>query len=267
MQAAIPVALAWLLFAGTHIGLANVRVRRPLEARLGRAGFTLLFVAVASVTWALAIATYVVFQQQGAAGLALGRFPVALWPLVGAIVLGVVLMTSAFADYARSPFTLAGAGVREPHGLGRVTRHPFFVGVVLFGGAHALLATHLVGAVAMGGLALLAAFGAREQDRKLLALRGAPYADYLAATSTTPFAAILAGRQQLVWRELPVVHPLVGLAFAGALRAVHGSIFSQGGLYVIGAVVGGALLILVDEWRRQGRREPTRSQLPSPTPR
>ena len=253
MEAAIPVALAWLLFASTHIGLASVTVRRPLEARLGRWGFTILFVAVASVAWALAIATYVAFQQQGAPGLALGRFPGARWPLVGAIVLGVVLMTSSFAAYARSPYARAGEGVREPTGLGRVTRHPFFVGVVFLGGAHALLATHLVGAIAMGGLALLAGFGAREQDRKLLALRGAPYADYLAVTSSVPFAAILAGRQRLVSRELPIALPLLGLLFAWGLRAVHGGLFAHGGAYVIGAVLGGVLVILIDEWRR-GRR-------------
>ena len=66
--------------------------------------------------------------------------------------------------------------MREPRGLERVTRHPFFVGVALLGAAHALLAPRLVGAVAMGSLALLAGVGAWFQDRKLLALRGERYA-------------------------------------------------------------------------------------------
>ena len=84
-----------------------------------------------------------------------------------------------------------------------MTRHPFFVGLALFGAAHALLAPRLVGAVAMGSLALFAGVGAWLQDRKLLALRGEDYCDYLAVTSAIPFAAILAGRQRLVWGELP----------------------------------------------------------------
>jgi len=253
MEPALRVALVSLLFAATHVGLASLPVRRRLVARCGRRGFTWLFAAVASVCWALAVSTYAGVQHDGAPGLALGRFEAARWLLVGANVLGVVLMTSAFAGYDRSPYALAGEDVREPYGLGRVTRHPFFVGVVLLGGAHALLATRLVGAVVMGGLALVAGVGAWHQDRKLLALRGAPYAEYLAATSAVPFAAILAGRQRLVWSELPVVLPLVGLALAWGLRTVHASLFARGGAYVIGAVVGGALVILVGEWRRERR--------------
>ena len=259
MEPALRVALVSLLFAATHVGLASLPVRRRLVARWGRRGFTWLFAAVASVCWALAVSTYAAVQQDGAPGLALGRFEAARWLLVGASVLGVVLMTSAFAGYDRSPYALAGEDVSEPYGLGRVTRHPFFVGVVLLGGAHALLATRLVGAVAMGGLALVAGVGAWHQDRKLLALRGAPYEEYLAATSAVPFAAILAGRQRLVWSELPVVLPLVGLALAWGLRAVHASLFARGGAYVIGAVVGGALVILVGEWRRERR-----AALPTP---
>jgi uncharacterized membrane protein len=162
-------------------------------------------------------------------------------------------MTASFAGYARSPYASQGEGVREPYGLGRVTRHPFFAGAVLFGAAHALLATRLVGAVAMAGLALVAGVGAWHQDRKLLRLRGAPYAEYLAATSALPFAAILAGRQRLAWSELPVGLSLLGLALAWTLRAVHASLFAYGGAFVIGAVVGGAGAILASEWRRDRR--------------
>ena len=55
-----------------------------------------------------------------------------------------------------------------------MTRHPFFVGVALLASAHVLLATRLVGAVFFAGLAALAILGARHQDRKILARRGAP---------------------------------------------------------------------------------------------
>ena len=253
MEPALAVALVWLVFAASHIGLASPRIRSPLVARLGRWGFQGLFVAVASLAWTLAVSTYAALQHEGAAGLALGRFEPARSLLVGAVVLGVVLMASAFADYGRSPYALAGERAREAHGLARVTRHPFFVGMLLFAGAHALLATRLVGTLAMGGLALLAGLGAWHQDRKLLVLRGETYADYLATTSAVPFAAILAGRQRLVLSELPVALPLVGLALAYALRAVHAGVFAHRGAYVIGAVVGGALFILIGEWRRERR--------------
>jgi len=253
MEPALRVAMAWLLFAAGHIGLAALPVRGALVRRLGRWGFIAAYTAVASLTFALAIWTYAAQRLQGAPGLALGRSGLAEVTLTSAVVLGVVLMLASFAGYQRSPMSLTSGQASEPHGLARVTRHSFFVGVILFAGAHALLASRLAGAVGMAGLALFAAIGAWHQDRKLLALRGESYQGYLAATSVVPFAAILAGRQRLVWRELPLAGFAVGLVAAYLLRVAHAGIFDHGGAYVIGTVVGGALLILVAELRRDRR--------------
>jgi uncharacterized membrane protein len=247
------VALAFLPFAATHLGLAWPPLRQVLVARLGRWGFTVLFSCVAWLTFGVAVSSYAAHAGAGPAGLALGVHAGVREALIAAIALGAMLMSGSFAGYARSPYGLAGERVREPHGLERVTRHPFFVGFALFCAAHALLATRAVGAVWMASLALFAAAGARLQDRKLLALRGEPYAAYLAATSSVPFAAILAGRQRVAWGELPYVMLLLGLALAWSLRAVHAHLFDHGGLYVIAAFVVGPLLILVGEWRRDRR--------------
>ena len=220
MDPVLRVALCFGLFAATHLGLGSPRVRIFLIARLGRWGFTALFTLVAWLTFGFAISSYAAHAGEGPAGLALGASAGARIALIAAITLGVMLMTGAFATYSQSPFALAGQRVREPRGLERVTRHPFFVGLSLLGAAHALLAPRLVGAVAMGSLALVAGVGAWFQDRKLLALRGQGYRDYLAVTSAIPFAAILAGRQQLVWAELPYRH---AAARARAHRAAAGS--------------------------------------------
>ncbi len=253
MDPVLRVALCFGLFAATHLGLGSPRVRGALIARLGRWGFTALFTLVAWATFGLAIASYAAVAGEGPAGFALGASAAARIALITAIALGVMLMTGAFATYSQSPFALAGEKVREPRGLERVTRHPFFVGLVLFGAAHALLAPRLVGAVAMGSLALVAGVGAWFQDRKLLALRGDDYRDYLAVTSAIPFAAILARRQRLVWGELPYRTLLLGLALTWGLRAVHEHVFDHGGAYVIAAVVLGPLLILLSELRREHR--------------
>ena len=84
----------------------------------------------------------------------------------------------------------------------RITRHAFFWGLGMLAIAHALLATRLVGTVLFTGVALVAIGGSYHQDRKLLARIGRPYADYLAATSAVPFAAIVAGRQRFPWTDL-----------------------------------------------------------------
>ena len=253
MDPVLRVGLGFGLFAATHIGLALPSVRGVLVARLGRWGFTGLFVLVAWVTFGIAISSYAAHAGEGPAGLALGAIPSARLALIAAIAMGVMLMTGAFAGYGRSPFALGGEEVREPRGLERVTRHPFFVGVVLLGAAHALLAPRLVGAIATGSLALVAGVGTWFQDRKLLALRGQGYRDFLAATSSIPFAAILAGRQRLVWGELPFATLLLGLALVWALRAVHAHLFDHGGAYVIAVMILGPLLILHSEWRRDQR--------------
>jgi len=253
MDPVLRVALAFGLFAATHLGLAWPPVRRALVARLGRWGFMGLFTLVAWVTFGAAIATYAAHASEGPAGLALGADPAARLVLVAAIAAGAMLMSGAFAGYTRSPYSSGGELVREARGLERVTRHPFFVGTALLGGAHALLATRGVGATLMGSLALFALLGAWFQDRKLLALRGEPYAAYLAASSTLPFAAIFAGRQRLVWAELPYGMLVLGLALAWILRAVHEQLFDHGGAYVIAALVIGPLVILHAEWRRDRR--------------
>jgi uncharacterized membrane protein len=261
MDPVLSVAAALTLFAATHLGLAWLPVRRVLVARLGPWGFTLFFSLVAWITFGMVISTYAAHADEGPAGLALGAAPGAVrWALIAAVAAGFMLMTGAFAGYGRSPYAIGGDCVREPRGLERVTRHPFFAGVVLLGGAHALLATRQVGAVAMGGIALVALAGAWLQDRKLLAQRGEPYADFLAVTSTLPFAAIAAGRQRLVWSELPYGTLLLGLAFAWALRAVHAHIFDHGGAWAIALLVIGPLVIIADGWRRERR-----SRRPAPT--
>ena len=253
MDPSFSVLLAFLPFALSHIGLGVPAVRSALVERLGIWGFTWLFFAVAALTFALAISTYAGLQGTGTPGPALGEVPVLRELLIGAVVLGIVLMTASLAEFGGSPYSISSAGVAEPTGLSRVTRHPFFVGVGLLGVGHALLATHLPATVAMGFLGVFALVGAHFQDRKLLVQRGSTYAEYVRATSFVPFAAILAGRQHLVVRELSVAGIGIGLGLAWGLRFAHAHVFDAGGAYVIGTTVGGALLILATQGRRMRR--------------
>jgi uncharacterized membrane protein len=234
-----------MLFGGTHLGLASRRVRGALVGRLGEAGFTRLFSAVAAGSFALLVVGYAAYRLVGPPGPGLGAVGALRTPLVVSVVLGIVLMAAAFESYPRAPMAIGARPekFREPRGIERVTRHPFFVGLVLFALPHAALATRLVGTLFAAGFVLLAAVGARRQDRKLLARHGAPYARYLAATSGVPFAAILSGRQRLVWRELPFASLAIGCVLAAALRTLHEGIFAWGGAFVILVVVGGAALL------------------------
>ncbi len=120
--------------------------------------------------------------------------------------------------------------------------------------AHALLASRLVGTVFFTGFLLLSTLGPLHQRRKLLARHGQPFRDYLDATSALPFAAIIAGRQRLVWKEIRPTAVVGGLVLAVALSVFHGQIFSFGGAYVIVTFVGGAGVLIVQSWRQDRRR-------------
>jgi uncharacterized membrane protein len=234
------VALA-LLFAGSHVVLATDPLRSRLVARLGERGFRLVFSAVAAVSFTALVMFYADHRLDGAPGPALGDVPVLGSALRALVVAGVVLMIGAFARYTGSPYDVEGPNPARPaRGLERVTRHPFFVGVILFATAHALLAQHRMASILMLALAALALVGLRHQDAKLARRYGAPFEGYLASTSVVPFAAVLAGRQTLVWRELPFGALALGLGIAVLLRAIHGALFAHRGIGVVAVVVGSA---------------------------
>jgi uncharacterized membrane protein len=253
MEPALGVALFWLLFGGTHLGLATRRVRTALVTRFGEWGAIGVFSAVAAVTFTTLVGYYASHRLAGAAGLAAGGSAPVRGVLIASIVAGFTLALASLWTYPASPYALGNEQTREPRGLERITRHPFFVGVALAGTAHAFLATRLAGTVFFAGLVLLAVAGAAHQDRKLLAARGAPYAHYVAVTSAVPFGAILSGRQRIVWHELPWTAVAAALAAAYALRVVHASIFAHGGVWVITVVVGGAAVLAVQSWRKTAR--------------
>lgn len=246
MEPAVGVTLLWALFGAVHIGLATSAVRGWLVSRLGGLAFSLLYSAIALAAFSLVVVYYSRHRYEGFAGFALGTSPAVKWILVVAIVLSVMTMAATFATYSRSPYAVLGEGRFPPaRGFERITRHPFLAGMVMFSLAHVLLATHLTGAAFAAGFGMVALLGIVHQDRKLLARYGEPFARYLESTSAVPFAAIIAGRQRLEWRELPAVQLAAGLLIAVALRTFHGSIFAHDGALFIAATAVGVTLIFI----------------------
>lgn len=255
MDPVLTVVLAWLVFAGTHIGMASSRVRAPLAARLGAIGFTAVFSLVASVSFALLCYVYSVTSNQGPAGLALGASAWLLWPLTAVNLLGVVCVFGALLDYPTSAYALSSAGQKpQPRGFERITRHGFAVGLSLVGIAHALLAARLTGTVFFAALAVFGIVGSLHQDAKLRARNPALHGPYMEKSSLLPFVAILAGRNRLVLSELRPLAVALGLLGAWGIREAHPHIFSRGGLYVTGVVLAGAMLASLQDARRALRR-------------
>ncbi len=260
MTAEIAVGGAWLVFVASHIGLAHVR--RPLIAKIGEVPFLVVYSALAQVLFTVLVVTYATRRFEGAPGLALGEVAVVRSILVTCIVLGVALMTAAFApaQYFRSPQSLLRAKAREAYGLERITRHPFFAGLVIAFGAHALLATRLAGTIFFSGFVILAIGGAMHQGRKLVAEKGPDYARFLETTSAVPFAAILRGKQRFAWREMPWLFVALGCGAAWLLRRVHADLFAADGVWLAGFIVVATTFFVgeaIVRSRRHARRAKT----------
>ena len=250
MDPVLSVVLVWLLFAGTHIGMATAPVRTAIKARVGEQGFQGVFSLVAAITFALLCYVYSSAQFEGPAGLALGRYPALVWALIGLSTFGIVLAVGALTAYGDSAYAMSTAGRKtEPYGFERITRHGFAIGLALVGVAHALLATRLTGTVFFVGLAAFGWFGSLHQDAKLHARRD-EHGEFLDKTSMVPFAAIAAGRTRLVVSELGLVPLALGLLAAWGIREAHPHIFAAGGLYVVAGTLVGAGVATVQDMRR-----------------
>lgn len=233
MTAPAIVGLAMLAFAGTHLVLGQPPVRDLLARRLGEKRFIACFTAVAAITFGALMAALAWVGDEGPAGPALGREATARTLLSALAFGGFALAMAGIVNYGRAPMTILKTRIHPPSGIERVTRHPFFVGFGLFTAAHALLAATMAICIFFAGLALLSMVGIVGQDRKLLARHGTPYADYIAATSVVPFAALLTRRQAFApgesWLRM-IVLP-VGITLGVFLThplwsAYHGAAFA-----------------------------------------
>ena len=237
MQSLLVVTLLATLFFATHIGMSTTPIRSSLVGRIGESRFVTLYGVVASIQFAALLVYYAAHRFDGLPGLNLAAVPTIRWALITVIGIGIALIGGSLVGYADSPFSVRGHNFREPYGMERITRHGFFAGTFLLGGAHALLAAHLNGTVFFSSLAFLAVVGSRHQDFKLLHRGGEAYQHFLATTSLLPFAAIISGRQRLAWSELPWRGLLIGLAVAWALRTLHQWILAYDGAPALGAVL------------------------------
>lgn len=240
MTPALVVGCAWLLFGGTHLLLAWPPLRSRLVHRLGERGFAFAYTAVAAATLTLLAAAVTRFGHEGARGPAMSQLPAATWALAAVAWTGAMLAAAGLMNYFRSPIaylrrtTRRPVTLRPPAAVERITRHPFFVGLAMVMGAHALLAETLAGAVFFGGFVVLVLAGIPLQDRKLRAQHGEAYAGYMAATPAVPVP-----RGPIGWRGLwvPALAALVVAALHPLWRIGGGAPFAVavalGGLYAV----------------------------------
>jgi uncharacterized membrane protein len=212
-------ALAWFLL---HAAVAGSGIRRVLVGRFGdkayRGGFSLA--SVASLWWLVSEYRGAPFRALAVAPWPLGFVPIVLVPVA------FVFLVGAFT--VPSPTSVGGerhlAAADPARGLLRVTRHPFLWSVVLWSTAHLLVNLDAGSLLFFASVGLTALRGASDIDRKRRRSNPIEFARFESLTSNLPFAALFAGRNRLVFREvwLPLV---LGLALALGTVALHPHFF------------------------------------------
>lgn len=218
----IALICACTLFVGIHIVVSGSPLRGRIVAMTGeriyQAGFSI--VSAGALVWmALAYRT--------ADYVPLWTAPVGLRHLTALLML-VALFFAVVGLTSKNP-TSAGQKIDPDHparGITRVTRHPFLVGVAIWGIAHLLVNGHLAALMLFGSLTILAIAGPQLIDAKLRARAPQAWLRLADATSRLPFVAILQRRNRLSLGEIGWWRPLLALAIWAALIFwAHGFIF------------------------------------------
>jgi uncharacterized membrane protein len=220
-----PVLFFWMLFAGTHLGLSSLAVRRPLIKVMGLRGFKSAYTLVALGTF---IPLLVVYFRNKHAG------PVLFTPGPGVRLLAEALMLVAIVVLAQGLATSSPIGTqadlqpapyRGPRGIQRITRHPLNLAFGMFGVAHCLANPVAGDWIFFGGFTLFALVSAWHQDARLRYGASEGVGVYLRETSYWPFAAVVSGRQRIAIGEFRPVALLVAFVAYAALRNLHPRLF------------------------------------------
>ncbi len=215
MEPAATIALLWLGFAGTHMALSSVPVRRRLVARLGEPAFRGLYSLVAFAFFIPLVWTFFAHKHSGRWLWIVDRGPALRWAMSVGMAVGFVLLV---ASLVRPSPAAVVPGDARPHGVYRLTRHPLLMAIALFGTLHLVPNGSLADVAFFGGFVLFSLVGAWHQDRRKLALGVPGFGAFHAATPFVPFT----GRETL--RGLREMSPAVigaGLLAAAIVRWFH----------------------------------------------
>ncbi len=212
-------ALAWFLL---HAAVAGSGLRVALVRRFGdkayRGAFSLA--SVASLWWLVYEYGHAPFVLLWVTPRPLAFVPVVLVPVAFVFLVGAFTVPSPTAVGGEKHL----ADAEPAHGLLRVTRHPFLWSAVLWALAHLLVNGDAGSLLFFGSIGITALRGGFDIDRKRRRTNPSEFGRFELSTSNVPFAALLAGRNRLVMREvwLPL---LLGLALALGAIALHPHFF------------------------------------------
>jgi uncharacterized membrane protein len=218
MDAALGLVALWLAFAATHMGMSSLRWRPALVRTLGERGFAAVYSLVALAIFVPLVRLYFTHKHQGPYLFTLGGAPGMHVVMYAGMALTLALLLGGLVR--RSPAAM-NPGAAEARGVLRVTRHPVFMAIGLFGLLHlSVVAVHATELAFFGGFPVFAVVGARHQDARKLATADAALRDFQASTSLLPDP-----RGVPAFLRADPLPAVIGVAGAALLRFFHPALF------------------------------------------
>ena len=215
----LSLVIAGIAFGGSHVLLSSTRLRGALRDQLGERGFIAVYSLTSLVVFAWFVAAYATAPT------------IVLWPPqrwtalvpVSVMPLATILLVAGYST--RNPTAVGmerSARADDPApGILSVTRHPVMWAIGLWALSHMIANGDLSSLLFFGALAALALGGTVLIDRKKQLALGSNWPRLTQVTSNLPFAALIAGRTKLRWREIGVLRIAAGLLLYAVLYLAH----------------------------------------------
>ena len=224
MSATLWIAFWWGAFAGTHMVLSSLPVRTRLIAGLGEKGFVGLYSLLAFATFIPLVWVYLGSRHAGAMVWNLAAVPGVRSLAMLLAVLSIAMIVAGVLQPSPALAGMKQAG--SARGLTRITRHPLFMGIALWALSHLLLNGFVTDVLFFGGLLAFSLAGAAHQDARKRAIEQERLGQFFVESSFWPFGAVIAGRNRVIWRELPWVAFAIGAGAAVGIYALHAWAFA-----------------------------------------
>jgi uncharacterized membrane protein len=209
----------WIAFAVTHMGLSSQSLRPRLIERLGERGFQGVYSLVALVLFVSLVWVYAGHRHAGPELWSLGD--VLAVQAIASVGMVVALVLAVGGLLTPSPVSMLPS-TTEVKGVFRITRHPLFMGMGLFGLMHLLGAQVHAGELAFfGGFVVFPLLGCRHQDQRKLVTAGEDFRRFQEQTPFLPFTR--PGSLQGL-KEMPLAIA-VGIVAALILSYFHPALF------------------------------------------
>ncbi|HKV54828.1 MAG TPA: NnrU family protein [Candidatus Binataceae bacterium] len=223
MDPVAEIVLWTVLFLGTHFILSSAAIRDRLVAAVGAQPFRGIYSVIALATF---IPLVIVFARHKHAG-------VMLWYLRGYgavrgltwLLMFVALILFVAGLINPNPGAIGAPSSNHAHGILKITRHPSFVAIAIFGLAHLLMNGWAGDVIFFGSFPVLGILGGIHQDRRKLRELGEPYRELMATTSIFPGAALWSGRAKWSSGDMPWAGIGVGIAVTIIIVIFHPWIF------------------------------------------